>query len=126
MHTLTTCLCFKDQAEEAVRFYASVFSELKITGLMRCGANEFGGHAGSVRNVSFVLFGQTWLAVNGGPHFAFYDGVYIIVNCDTQDEIDLLWAALVADVGAPGRGGGRGGGGGRPGRGGPRGGGDRM
>ena len=75
MHTLTTCLCFKDQAEEAVRFYASVFSELKITGLARCGANEFGGPAGSVRTMSFELFDQTWLAINGGPHFSFNDGV---------------------------------------------------
>lgn len=101
MHTLTTCLCFKDQAEEAVRFYASVFSELKITGLPRCGANEFGGPAGSVRTVSFELFGQAWLAVNGGPHFAFNDGVSLVVNCDTQDEIDRLWTTLTADGGAP-------------------------
>src|SRR3569832_1204366 len=101
MHTLTTSLCFKDQAEEAVRFYASVFSEFKITGLMRCGANEFGGPAGSVRTVNFKLFGQTWLAVNGGPHFAFYDGVSLIVNCDTQDEIDRLGAARGAGGGAP-------------------------
>lgn len=101
MHTLTTCSCFKDQAAEAVRFYASAFSELKITGLARCGANEFGGPAGSVRTMSFELFDQTWLAINGGPHFAFNDGVSLIVNCNTQDEIDRLWAALVADGGLP-------------------------
>lgn len=94
MHTFTTCLCFKDQAEEAARFYASVFSELKITGLTRCGANEFDGPVGSVRTVSFELFDRAWLAVNGGPHFSFNDGVSLIVNCDTQDEIDRLWTAL--------------------------------
>jgi len=69
---------------------------VKITAITRCGPNEFGGTAGSVRTVSFELFGQAWLALNGGPHFSFNDGVSFIVNCDTQDEIDRLWDALTA------------------------------
>jgi len=51
--------------------------------------------------VSFELFGQPWLALNGGPHFSFNDGVSFIVNCDTQGEIDRLWTALTVDGGTP-------------------------
>ena len=51
--------------------------------------------------MSFELFGQAWLALNGGPHFSFNDGVSFIVNCDTQGEIDRLWTALTVDGGTP-------------------------
>ncbi len=100
MISLSTCLCFDYEAEDAVAFYASVFGDdCRITGVTHCGENEAGGASGSVRTVNFTLFGQAWLAVNGGPHFSFNDGVSLVVHCDTQAEIDRLWTALTADGG---------------------------
>lgn len=97
---LSTCLCFDYEAEDAVAFYASVFGDdCRIGDVTHCGENEIGGAAGSVRTVSFTLFGQPYLAVNGGPHFSFNDGVSFAIHCDTQDEIDRLWQALSADGG---------------------------
>jgi predicted 3-demethylubiquinone-9 3-methyltransferase (glyoxalase superfamily) len=69
--------------------------------IARCGDNEIGGAPGSVRTLGFTLFGQSCLAVNGGPHFAFNDGVSFVIHCDTQTEIDRLWEALTADGGQP-------------------------
>ncbi len=100
MISLSTCLCFDYEAEDAVAYYAEVFGEdCRIAGITRCGENEIGGAAGSVRTVSFTLFGQPYLAVNGGPHFVFNDGVSFVVHCDTQAEIDRLWTALTAHGG---------------------------
>lgn len=100
MLSLTTCLCFDYEAEEAIAFYASIFGpDCRIEHVARCADNEIGGAAGSVRTVSFTLFGQPYLAVNGGPHFVFNDGVSFVVHCDTQAEIDRLWTALTADGG---------------------------
>lgn len=97
---LSTCLCFDYEAEDAVAFYASVFgADCCIGDITRCGENEIGGAPGSVRTVGFTLFGQPYLAVNGGPHFSFNDGVSFVVHCDTQTEIDRLWDALTADGG---------------------------
>lgn len=91
---ITPCLCFDDSAEEAANFYVSVFENSRILGVTRCGENEPSGPPGSVRTVSFKLSGQDFLAVNGGPHFEFNDGVSLMVNCETQDEIDELWEKL--------------------------------
>lgn len=102
MISVSTCLCFDYEAEDAVAFYASVFGDdCRVSALTRCGENEIGGAPGSVRTVSFTLFGQPYLAVNGGPHFAFNDGVSFVVHCDTQAEIDRLWTGLTADGGQP-------------------------
>lgn len=100
MQKITPCLCFDHQAEAAVNFYATVFDDLKILSITRCGADEFGGPPGSVRTVSFELFGQTWLAVNAGMDFGFNESVSFIVSCDTQSEIDRYWDAL-GDGGKP-------------------------
>jgi len=102
MSSLSTCLCFDYEAEDAVAFYAAVFGDdCRVGSFTRYGENEIGGAAGSMRTVSFTLFGQPCLAVNGGPHFAFNDSVSFIVHCDTQADIDRLLAALTADGGQP-------------------------
>lgn len=100
MQKITPCLCFEDQAEEAVNFYATVFDDVKILTITRCGPGEFGGRRDSVRTVSFELFGQRWLAVNAGQDFGFSESISFMVNCDTQAEIDAYWNGL-SDGGEP-------------------------
>ena len=94
MQKITTCICFDNQAEEAVKFYISVFPDSVIKSITRCGENEYGGPAGSIRTIEFQIFGQNFLAVNGGAHFKFTDAVSLIVNCETQEEIDYYWNKL--------------------------------
>ncbi len=97
MQTITPCLWFDNQAEEAVRFYASIFRNLKIKNIARYseeGAKASGRPAESVMTVAFELEGQEFLALNGGPLFKFTEAVSFIVNCDTQAEIDRLWEKL--------------------------------
>ena len=97
------CLWLDDQAEEAANFYVSVFSarratmpdggESKVLAVSRYG--EAGpGPAGSVMTVEFLLEGQEFLALNGGPEFTFTPAISLIVNCETQEEVDQLWEAL--------------------------------
>lgn len=93
MQKITTFLTFKDQAEEAVNFYVSLFKNSKILSVMRSG--EAGpGPNGSVLGVTFQLDGQRFIALNGGPHFSFSEGISLFVNCETQPEIDELWEKL--------------------------------
>jgi len=94
MNKITPCLCFDNQAEEAVKFYVSVFKNSRIEHVTRCGAGEYGVPEGSARTVAFQLFGQPFLAGNGGPHFKFSDAVSLIVNCETQEELDGVWKKL--------------------------------
>lgn len=96
LQKISTCLCFNDQAEQAANFYTSIFKDARIIAVTRCGDNEFGGPKGSVRTVLFQLFGQEFLAVNGGPHFKFSDALSLVVNCDSQTELDSLWQQLSA------------------------------
>lgn len=93
MQKITPFLWFDANAEEAVNFYASVFPDSKINTMSRYpeGSN---GPAGEVMVASFELFGQTFTALNGGPHFTFNQAVSFVVSCDTQEEIDRYWAAL--------------------------------
>jgi predicted 3-demethylubiquinone-9 3-methyltransferase (glyoxalase superfamily) len=93
MQRITPCLWFDTQAEEAAKFYVSVFPGSKITKVSRYG--EGGpGPKGSVMVVEFVLDGQTVLALNGGPQFKFTEAVSFLVSCKTQEEIDYYWAKL--------------------------------
>src|SRR6266404_4232901 len=99
MQKITPCLWFNDNAEEAVKFYTSIFKNSKTKGVARYG--EAGAKAsrrpqGSVMTVSFELDGQEFLALNGGPHFKFSPAISFIANCKTQQEIDELWAKLSA------------------------------
>lgn len=94
---LTTCLWFDDQAEEAANFYTEVFDDGRITRIQRypeAGHDVHGRPAGSVMTVEFELGGHGFLALNGGPHFTFNPAVSIVVNCETQEEIDYYWEKL--------------------------------
>ena len=93
MQKIGPCLWFDDQAEEAADFYVSVFENSRIVHVARYleGAPR---PAGSVLTVEFVLDGETFVALNGGPVFAFTPAVSFVVNCATQDEVNRLWQAL--------------------------------
>jgi predicted 3-demethylubiquinone-9 3-methyltransferase (glyoxalase superfamily) len=95
MHKITPFITFNNQAEEAVNFYISIFRNSKILSMNRYGE---GGPmpAGTVMGASFVLEGQEFYALNGGPHFTFSEGISLYVNCETQKEIDELWEKLSA------------------------------
>lgn len=93
MQKITTFLAFNNQAEEAVNFYVSIFRNSKIVSISRYG--EGGpGPSGSVMGATFLLEGQEFMALNGGPHFTFADGISLFVNCTTQAEVDELWEKL--------------------------------
>ena len=93
MQKITTFLTFNNQAEEAVNLYVSIFRNSKIVSMNRYG--EGGpGPKGSVMSAAFVLEGQEFTALNGGPHFTFAEGISLFVNCETQEEVDTLWEKL--------------------------------
>jgi predicted 3-demethylubiquinone-9 3-methyltransferase (glyoxalase superfamily) len=92
---ITPFLWFDHQAEEAARFYASIFPNSKVAKVVRYGAAG-PGPAGSVMTVEFQLAGQSFVALNGGPHFKFTEAISFVVNCQTQDEVDTYWEKLSA------------------------------
>jgi predicted 3-demethylubiquinone-9 3-methyltransferase (glyoxalase superfamily) len=94
---ITTCLWFDDQAEEAVKFYTSVFSNSKIENISYYGKEGFEIHGrkeGSVMTVSFTINDQSFTALNGGPLFKFNESVSFQIFCSTQEEIDYYWERL--------------------------------
>jgi predicted 3-demethylubiquinone-9 3-methyltransferase (glyoxalase superfamily) len=95
MQKITTFLTFKNQAEEAMDLYISVFPDSKILSTTRYG-EDGPGPRGALVTASFQLSGQDFMALNGGPSFAFSDGISLFVNCDTQEEVDELWERLSA------------------------------
>jgi predicted 3-demethylubiquinone-9 3-methyltransferase (glyoxalase superfamily) len=100
MPKITTFLAYVDQAEEAAKFYVSIFRNSRIRSVSRYG--EGGpGPKGSVMTVVFELDGQKFVALNGGPHFRFTDGISLSVDCRTQKEIDAYWSKL-SEGGEPG------------------------
>jgi predicted 3-demethylubiquinone-9 3-methyltransferase (glyoxalase superfamily) len=97
MQKISPCLWFDDQAEEAVDFYASVFANSKITSVSRYGkesAQVAGKPERSVMVMEFELEGQRFMALNGGPQFTFTPAISLMVNCETQAEVDELWDRL--------------------------------
>jgi predicted 3-demethylubiquinone-9 3-methyltransferase (glyoxalase superfamily) len=105
MQKITPNLWFDNQAEEAARFYTSIFKNSKIKTIARygdSGAQASGRPKGSVMTVAFEIEGQELVALNGGPHFKFSEAISFIVNCETQKEIDELWAKLTQGGGKPG------------------------
>ena len=93
MQRITPFLWFNNQAEEAARFYASVFKNSRILSISRYG--EAGpGPAGSVMTVEFELDGEKFVALNGGPQYSFTQAVSFVVNCETQAEVDYYWSRL--------------------------------
>ena len=94
---ISPCLWFDDQAEEAAKFYVSVFPNSKIVTVTRYGnaGHEIHGRAaGSVMTVEFEINGQGFTALNGGPVFKFNEAVSFQVLCESQEEIDFYWAKL--------------------------------
>ena len=98
--TLTPCLWFDGRAEEAARFYVSVFPDSRIDGVWALPTASPSGPAGSVVVVDFTLRGQRFQAMTAGPHHDFNDAISIVVTCDSQDELDRYWNALL-DGGTP-------------------------
>jgi predicted 3-demethylubiquinone-9 3-methyltransferase (glyoxalase superfamily) len=97
MQKITTHLWFDSQAEEAAKFYVSLFEDSQILHVARYpeAAREMSGRpAGSVMTVVFRLAGQEFMALNGGPHFKFSEAISLLVHCETQQEIDRLWDRL--------------------------------
>jgi len=95
MQKITPFLWFKDQAEEAMKFYVSIFKNSKAVSISRYG-DAGPGPKGSVMVAKFQLEGQEFLALNGGPTFTFTPAVSFVVNCKTQEEVDEYWAKLSA------------------------------
>lgn len=95
---VTTCLWFDDQAQEAAQFYVATFPASKVASTSYYPANAQKPE-GSVLTVEFELFGQPFLALNGGPQYTHSPAISFQVFCDTQDEVDRLWDALVSDGG---------------------------
>jgi predicted 3-demethylubiquinone-9 3-methyltransferase (glyoxalase superfamily) len=92
---ITTFLWFNGKAEEAANHYVSVFKNSKILGVARYG-DAGPGPKGSVMTVQFQLEGQEFIALNGGPQFKFTEAISLLVNCETQKEVDELWSKLSA------------------------------
>jgi len=93
MTTITPCLWFDTDGEDAANFYVSVFPNSKILDVARYG--EAGPRdAGSVMTVSFELDGKKFTALNGGPEFSFTEAISFQVSCTSQDEVDAYWSKL--------------------------------
>lgn len=96
MQKITTFLWFDHEAEEAAKFYTSIFKNSKIDKISRYG-DAGPGPKGSVMVVTFELEGQQFTALNGGPVFSFTPAISLMVNCEAQAEVDQLWEKLSAD-----------------------------
>lgn len=98
MQKITPFLWFDNNAEEAMNLYVSIFKDSKIGTITRYGSAG-PGPAGTVMTATFHLFGQEFVALNGGPIFPFTEAVSFVVNCETQQEVDEYWNKLTADGG---------------------------
>ena len=102
---ITPNLWFNDKAEQAVKFYLSIFKNSRIKNVTRYGeegAKISGRVKGTVMTISFELDGQEFIALNGGPIFTFSPSISFIVNCKSQDEVDDYWMRL-SEGGEPGQ-----------------------
>ena len=97
LQKITPCLWFDKQAEEAVKFYVSVFKNSSIGKISRYTKAGYETHKmpeGAVLTIEFKLEGQDFLALNAGPEFKFNEAVSLYIRCETQDEIDYYWNKL--------------------------------
>ena len=90
---ITPCLWFDTEGEDAARFYTGIFDNSRIVQISHYGSAG-PREAGMVMTVDFVLDGQPFVALNGGPDFTFDEAISFQVNCESQEEVDRLWAAL--------------------------------
>lgn len=102
MPKITPFLWLNNEAEEAAKFYTSIFKNSRIGKITRydeAASKASGRPAGSVMTVEFKLNGQDFVALNGGPHFKFTEAISLVVNCDTQAELDRYWKKLTSGGG---------------------------
>jgi predicted 3-demethylubiquinone-9 3-methyltransferase (glyoxalase superfamily) len=100
--SITPCLWFDGQAEEAATFYATLFPDSRVENVHRAPADYPSGKAGNALTVEFALMGRPFLGLNGGPHFQFNEAVSFSISCEDQAEVDRYWDALTAGGGEPG------------------------
>ena len=101
MQKITPCLWFDTEGEDAATFYTSIFEDSRIVDVTHYGSAG-PRPAGTVMTVNFVLAGQEFIALNGGPEFTFDEAISFQVNCESQDEIDHFWTKLVEGGGEHG------------------------
>jgi predicted 3-demethylubiquinone-9 3-methyltransferase (glyoxalase superfamily) len=97
MQKITPCLWFDDRAEEATKFYTSIFKNSKIGDVTRYGKEGYeihGREAGTVMTIDFEIEGQKFVGLNGGPIFKFNEAISFQVHCETQKEVDYYWEKL--------------------------------
>src|SRR4026207_1007757 len=104
MQKITPFLWFDNQAEEAAKFYTSIFRNSKVGRILRydeeaAKTSQSGRPVGSVLTIEFEIAGQKFTALNGGPEFKFNESISFVVNCETQNEVDYFWEKLMADGG---------------------------
>jgi predicted 3-demethylubiquinone-9 3-methyltransferase (glyoxalase superfamily) len=104
MQKITPFLWFEGQAEDAAKFYTSIFKDSKIGRILRYNeevakVSESGQSAGSVLTIEFEILGEKFVALNGGPQFKFNESISFVVNCETQKEVDYYWEKLTAGGG---------------------------
>ncbi|HVD94565.1 MAG TPA: VOC family protein [Candidatus Limnocylindria bacterium] len=104
MQKITPFMWFDDQAEQAVKFYTSIFKNSKVGRILRydeeaAKVSSSGRPVGSVLTIEFDLEDQKFVALNGGPQFKFNESISFVVNCETQPEVDYFWTKLTADGG---------------------------
>ena len=96
-HKITPCLWFDKEAEDAAKFYVSIFKDSKINSTSRYGKEGYEIHGqkeGTVMTVDFILNGQPFIGLNGGPQFKFTEAVSFTIPCETQEEINFYWEKL--------------------------------
>lgn len=97
IESITPCLWFDSEAEDAARFYTAIFPGSRITNVSHygeAGREIHGRPPGSVLTVAFELNGQEFTALNGGPHFKFTEAISLQINCKTQADVDYFWTKL--------------------------------
>ena len=99
MQKITPFLWFDHQAEEAAKFYTSIFKNSEVEKIARYGEeaskiSKSGRPLGSVLTIEFEIEGQKFVALNGGPLFKFNESISFVVNCETQEEVDYFWKKL--------------------------------
>jgi predicted 3-demethylubiquinone-9 3-methyltransferase (glyoxalase superfamily) len=97
---IVPCLWFDGQAEEAARFYASIFPDSRIDKVVRSPADNPSGNAGDVLTVEYTVAGAPFIGLNGGPDFKFNEAVSFTIDCEDQAEVDRYWDALVQGGGS--------------------------
>lgn len=101
-HTkIFTHLWYAKEAEQAAKFYASIFPDSRVDRVTPLPSESPSGPAGSVKIVDFTLLGQRFQAITAGPHHEFNDAISLVVLCEDQNELDRYWNALIEGGGKP-------------------------